>query len=97
MKYGKTKERTSHLKKKSITIDSNLEEKLREIQSQLIGITKRSWSLSAIINLSIAAGLLAADKLSKDDWSKIKSIMEGRVVTIDNKKIRYFVSIIARE
>src|SRR5947208_11561120 len=75
-------------RKRSITINTVLEEKLREIQSQLIGSTKTSWSLSMIVNVLITSGLLALDKLSREDFRIIKHFIESNKVTFDNKAIR---------
>ncbi|TLX93487.1 MAG: hypothetical protein E6K93_02085 [Thaumarchaeota archaeon] len=75
-------------RKRSITINTILEEKLREIQSQLIGSTKTSWSLSMIVNVLITSGLLALDKLSREDFRIIKHFIESNKVTFDNKAIR---------
>ena len=78
-------------RKRSITINTVLEEKLREIQSQLIGSTKTSWSLSMIVNVLITSGLLALDKLSREDFHIIKHFIESDKVTFDNKAIRDYV------
>src|SRR6266852_65792 len=67
----------NHKTKRSITINSILEEKLREIQSQLISSTKTSWSLSGTVNLLIVSALLALDKLSREDFYKIKYFIES--------------------
>ena len=63
---------SNHKKKRSITINAILEEKLREIQSQLISNSKTSWSLSGTLNVLIMTGLLALDKLNREDFYKIK-------------------------
>ncbi|OLD33620.1 MAG: hypothetical protein AUI61_00265 [Thaumarchaeota archaeon 13_1_40CM_2_39_13_2] len=81
----------NHKRKRSITINTILEEKLREIQSQLIGSTKTSWSLSMIVNVLITSGLLALDKLSREDFHKIKYFIESDKVAFDNKAIRDYV------
>ena len=78
-------------RKRSITINTILEEKLREIQSQLIGSTKTSWSLSMIVNVLIISGLLALDKLSKEDLHKIKYFIESDKITFNHKPVRDFV------
>ena len=82
---------SNHKTKRSITINTVLEEKLREIQSQLIGSTKTSWSLSTTINVVIISGLLALDKLNKEDFNKIKYFIESNKIPIDNKTIRDYV------
>ncbi len=88
---------SNHKKKRSITINTVLEEKLREIQSQLISNTKTSWSLSGTINVLIISGLLALDKLSREDFYKIKYFIESGKVTLDNKAIRDYVARITKD
>jgi len=82
---------TNHKRKRSITINTVLEEKLRDIQSQLIGNTKSNWSLSMIVNVLIIAGLLALDKLSKEDLHKIKYFIESDKITFNHKTVKDFV------
>ena len=81
----------NHKRKRSITINTVLEEKLRDIQSQLIGSTKSNWSLSMIVNVLIISGLLAADKLSNEDFQKIKYFIESDKITFNHKSARDFV------
>ena len=81
----------NHKRKRSITINTVLEEKLRDIQSQLIGSTKSNWSLSMIVNVLIISGLLALDKLSKEDLHKIKYFIESDKITFNHKPVRDFV------
>ena len=78
-------------RKRSITINTVLEEKLRDIQSQLIGNTKSNWSLSLIVNVLIISGFLALDKLSKEDLHKIKYFIESDKITFNHKPVRDFV------
>ena len=84
-------------KKRSITINVALEEKLREIQSQLISNTKTSWSLSGTLNVIIMTGLLALDKLSREDFYKIKYFIESGKVTLDNRTIREYIARIIKD
>lgn len=88
---------SNHKKKRSITINTILEEKLREIQSQLISNTKTSWSLSGTINVLIMTGLLALDKLNREDFYKIKYFIESGKVTLDNKAIRDYVTRVIKD
>ena len=88
---------SNHKEKISITINTFLEEKLREIQSQLISNTKTSWSLSGTINVLIMSSLLALDKLSREDFYKIKYFIESGKVTLDNRTIRDYVSRIIKD
>ena len=96
--YSPHKKKISdHKKKRSITINAVLEEKLREIQSQLISNTKTNWSLSGTINVLIITGLLASDKLSREDFYKIKYFIESGKVTLDNKAIRDYLTRIIKD
>jgi len=88
---------SNHKKKRSITINTALEEKLRDIQSQLISNTKTNWSLSGTLNVIIMSGLVALDKLSREDFYKIKYFIENGKVTLDNKIIRDYVVRIVKD
>src|SRR3989442_15806306 len=81
----------NHKRKRSITINTVLEEKLRDIQGQLIGSTKSNWSLSLIVNVLIISGLLALDKLSKEDFHKIKYFIESDKITFNHNTVRDYV------
>ncbi len=91
------KNASNHKKKRSITINTVLEEKLRDMQSQLISSSKASWSLSGTVNVLIMTGLLALDKLSREDFQKIKNFIESGKVTLDNKTIRDYVSRVIKD
>ncbi len=73
-------------KKRSITINTVLEEKLREAQSMLIRESKTSWSLSRTVNVLVIIGLLGLRNLSKEDLRKIKYFIENDKILLDNKK-----------
>lgn len=81
---------SNHRKKRSITINTTLEEKLREIQSQIIHDNKTSFSLSMTVNILIISGLLALDRLGKEDFRKIKYFIDNNKIALDNKKIKNF-------
>ncbi len=74
-------------KKRSITINTVLEEKLREVQSMLIRESKTSWSLSRTVNVLLIIGLLGVRNLSKEDLHKIQYFIENDKILLDNKKI----------
>src|SRR5437867_6331343 len=81
----------NHKRKRKININTVLKEKIKDIQSQLISSTKSNWSLSLIVNVLIISGLLALDKLSKEDLHKIKYFIESDKITFNHNTVRDYV------
>jgi hypothetical protein len=44
--------------KKSITLEKEIETKVRRIQARLIEKTDQNWSLSTVLNILVTGGLL---------------------------------------
>ena len=87
-----TKSETYEFKKKvSITIDSDIESKLRKIQSRYIDSIGENCNLSMLINLVLATGLVATKRLKKEDWRQIRSILEGKKIPFDCKTAKEYV------
>ena len=63
--------------RRTITIDPDLEKKLRDIQGQMIVASNKNWSLSAILNVVVLAGIVGSSSLDKDEWKVIKSFLKG--------------------
>jgi len=62
--------------RRTITIDTDLEKKLRDIQGQMIVASNKNWSLSAILNVVVLAGIVGSSSLDKDEWKVIKSFLK---------------------
>ena len=73
--------------KKSITLENNLEDNIRKIQARLIERTNKNWSLSIVLNMLVAAGIQQTKKMNRNDWQKIKQILEKRTVDFDDSFI----------
>ena len=63
--------------RRTITIDTDLEKKLRDIQGQMIVASNKNWSLSAVLNVVVLAGIVGSSSLGKDEWKAIKSFLKG--------------------
>ena len=63
--------------RRTITIDPDLEKKLRDIQGQMIVASNKNWSLSAILNVVVLAGIVGSSSLDKDEWKVVKSFLKG--------------------
>ena len=74
---GKTSKNSGTRSRRTITIDTDLEKKLRDIQGQLILASNKNWSLSAILNVVVLAGIVGSSSLGKDEWKVIKSFLKG--------------------
>lgn len=77
--------------KKSITMDREIEIKVRRIQARLIEKTDKTWSMSMVLNILVTGGLLYTKKLSKKDWQKIRSMVEQKTINFDDAVIMDFV------
>lgn len=79
------------MSKKSITLEKEIETKVRKIQARLIEKTDQNWSLSAVLNLLVSAGLMQTKKMSKNDWQKIKDSVDNKTILFDESLIADFV------
>ncbi|HET8719372.1 MAG TPA: hypothetical protein VFM64_00055 [Candidatus Nitrosotenuis sp.] len=77
--------------KKSITLEKEIETKVRRIQARLIEKTDQNWSLSTVLNVLVTGGLLQTKKMSRADWQKALSLVEDKSVSFDESTISDFV------
>jgi hypothetical protein len=77
--------------KKSITLEKEIETKVRRIQARLIEKTDQNWSLSSVLNILVTAGLMQTKKMSRNDWQKIRTLVENKTVSFDESMIMDFV------
>jgi hypothetical protein len=77
--------------KKSITIEKEIETKVRRIQARLIEKTDQTWSLSTVLNILVTAGLLQTKRISKDEWQKIVAMVDKKTINFDDSLIADFV------
>lgn len=81
--------------KKSITLEKEIETKVRRIQARLIEKTDENWSLSEVLNILVTAGLTQTKKMTKSEWEKIKSQVHNKTISFDDSTIMDFVKKIA--
>lgn len=77
--------------KKSITLEKEIETKVRRIQARLIEKTDQNWSLSEVLNILVTAGLMQTKKMSRNDWQKIRSLVDNKTVNFEESLIVDFV------
>jgi len=77
--------------KKSITLEKEIETKVRKIQARLIEKTDQNWSLSAVLNIFVTAGLMQTKKITIAEWQKIRSLVDDKTVSFDDSMISDFV------
>jgi hypothetical protein len=77
--------------KKSITLDREIETKVRKIQARLIEKTDKTWSMSMVLNILVTGGLLHTKKISRAEWQKIRSMVEQKTIDFDDHTITDFV------
>jgi hypothetical protein len=57
----------------------------------LIEKTDQNWSLSAVLNILVTAGLMQTKKITRAEWQKIKSLVDDKTVSFDDSLISDFV------
>lgn len=77
--------------KKSITLEKEIETKVRRIQARLIEKTDQNWSLSTVLNILVTGGLLQTKKMSKNDWQKIRDLVDRKAINFDESTMMDFV------
>ncbi len=77
--------------KKSITLEKEIETKVRRIQARLIEKTDQNWSLSEVLNILVTAGLMQTKRMTKTEWEKIKSSVDNKTISFDDSVIADFV------
>lgn len=77
--------------KKSITLEKEIETKVRRIQARLMEKTDKNWSMSAVLNILITAGLMQTKKMDGADWQKIKTLVDEKAISFDESLIADFV------
>lgn len=83
--------------KKSITLEKEIETKVRKIQARLIEKTDQSWSISMVLNMLVTGGLLHTKKMTRADWQKVRSMVEQKTVSFDDSLITDFVKKISEQ
>ncbi|MEO9308935.1 MAG: hypothetical protein ABI337_01405 [Nitrososphaera sp.] len=77
--------------KKSITLEKEIETKVRRIQGRLIEKTDKSWSLSEVLNILATAGLQQTKKMTRAEWQKILQSVNNKTVNFDDSTIADFI------
>ena len=78
--------------RRTITMDPGLEKRLRDIQGQMIIASNKNWSLSAILNVVVLAGIMGgSSSLNKDEWKVIKSFLKGEKLNLSRFNISGYV------
>lgn len=81
--------------KKSITLEKEIETKVRRIQGRLIEKTDRSWSLSEVLNILVTAGLQQTKRMSRAEWQRILQSVDDKTINFDDSTISDFIKKIA--
>jgi len=75
----------------TIVIDGDVQEKLMELQGNLITSERKNFSFSKIVNMVLVAGLMGSDKLSSAEWTLIRSIVYGKKIVIEELPTKEYV------
>jgi hypothetical protein len=90
-KYSPSEPKSLQRSKKSITLEKEIETKVRKTQARLIEKTDQNWSMSSVLNLLVSAGLQQTKKMTRNDWQKIKKAVESKTISFDDSMISDFV------
>lgn len=52
----------------TIMMDEDIQTKIKELQANLIESQNKYFSYSKVLNMVLLAGLLASEKLNREDW-----------------------------
>jgi len=61
----------------TISLENELEAKIKEIQKQFALFSSENWSLSKIINMVLFGGIIGSKNLKICDWYTIRGFMDG--------------------
>jgi hypothetical protein len=90
-KHSPSEPKSLQRSKKSITLEKEIETKVRKTQARLIERTDQNWSMSAVLNLLVSAGLQQTKKMTRNDWQKIKKDVMSKTISFDDSLISDFV------
>ena len=62
----------------TISLEKEIEEKVKELQETLAKYSGKGVSTSKIINSLVIAGLLSTNRLHVVEWSKIRDFFDGK-------------------
>ncbi len=78
--------------RKTISINTDIEQMLRDIQSKFIKADTKSWSLSKIVNLVLISAIVNSNDLTINDWNKIRTYIAGRQIDFADTDTERFVN-----
>ena len=70
---------------------TDTQEKLMELQGNLISSERKNFSFSKIVNMVLVAGLMGSAKLSSSEWTMIRSIVYGKKIVIEELPTKEYV------
>lgn len=73
----------------TISLDKEIDVKIKDIQKQLSLFTSEYWSVSRIINMVLVGGILGSNELKFCDWYAIKRFMDGNDKNLDKHPVEY--------
>lgn len=94
-KHSGSEQQSLQRSKKSITLEKEIERKVRKTQARLIEKTDQGWSMSSVLNLLVSAGLQQTKKITRNDWQRIKKAVENKTISFDDSLIADFVRKVA--
>jgi len=84
------------LSRLTISLDGQIEDKLKEIQNQLNIMTEDAWSLSKIVNMVLLGGIFGSTSMKICDWHSIKRFMdkeEKNLFVMPVEYVAYFAAL----
>jgi hypothetical protein len=74
-----------------MTLDQEIESKLREIQGQLISTSSKYYSFSKIVNMMLLIGMMSSERLDYKQWNLLKDLLSKKQMRLDEIQCRVLV------
>ena len=68
----------------TISLDTVICEKIKQLQDQMSKKSKRGYSFSKTINILLLGGILGNEKLLIRDWNIIKDYSDGKEISLED-------------
>ena len=75
----------------TISLEKEVEEKIKQLQDELVKKAGKAWSISKTINVLLIGGILSQKSLHIRDWTTIKNYSDGKPIDLSDETIEEYV------
>ena len=76
----------------TISLDKEVEQKVKQLQESLSTYSGKVWSISKTINVLLVAGILSEGKFHINEWGLIQDFADGKRVFLQDAKLDEYVT-----